>query len=286
MSVSVSDWESLRAEAATALESAFAFIEKHGDELARLRTQVFLQAAPPGQAVDAVAAGQRADGSFPGSGPLLAEALGYETPVSLAPPEVTGTLFALGALADLKALHHPAVEGAVSFLAARQAEDGGWGTAPDDEDRIFLTGMLGGFLGRTRIVRPAVLDGAGRFLEAHWSPERIEGGRWSRITAFTHFFTNVHHELSDEALQWCGRELERGFRTGRFEAVAVARTLIDCDAAALPGFGVPPDELLAALLRQQGGDGGFAELAAGGPTARVAPSLDAVVAILALSAAL
>jgi hypothetical protein len=144
--------------------------------------------------------------------------------------------------------------------------------------------MLGGLLGRTRFVRPEVLDGAGRFLGALWTPERVEDGSGATLAAFAHFFTNVHHDLADEALQWCGRELERGFRTHRFEAVFIARVLLWCDAAALPGFGVDPRDLLARLLDEQAGDGGFAELATGGPAARIGPSLDALRAIVALCA--
>ena len=56
------------------------------------------------------------------------------------------------------------------------------------------------------------------------------------------------HEQSDEVLQWCGRELERGYRAQRFDAVATARILVDCGASSLPGAQLKAADLVLALL--------------------------------------
>ena len=106
----------------------------------------------------------------------------------------------------------------------------------------------------------------------------MKGGEWQAIAAFSHFFANVPHELADAALQWCGRELERGYRTGAFDALAAARVLLWCDAHAIPGARLGVDELLGALLAEQRGDGGWPAPGAS-PDARVARTLDALAAL-------
>ena len=78
-------------------------------------------------------------------------------------------------------------------------------------------------------------------------------------------------DASDETLQWCGRELERGFRARVFSAVDALGVLVDCDAHSLPGARFEPGELLVALLTEQAGDGSFG--AAAEPGARVEPTL-------------
>ena len=309
------DPDALREQAATALERANDFVASHGSELAQARTWAFLDAQPVEDAVRCLAARQQDDGSFP----LLVEVPSDVLRASLqewdAEDAVVGTLQALSMLADLRQLVVPAVDRAVDFLSCVQLGDGSWGplglgedpavvprppatdptTDPDGgadegsgggaDSRLFGTGMLAGLLGKTRAVRPDVLAGAANFVAQRWAPERVEGGQWSAIAAFANFFTNVHHERSDEALQWCGRELERGFRTRRFEALPVARVLLTSDAAALPGSALTPPELLAALLKEQAGDGGFAELESAGVRARVEPTIDATLAILRLCTA-
>lgn len=302
------DPEALREQAATALERASAFISAHGDELAQARTWALLDAQPVEQAVRCLAARQRADGSFP----LLVEVPSDVLRASLeewgAEDALVGTLQALSMLADLRQLVVPTVDRAVDFLSSVQLDDGSWGSlrdgqeqavasgaAPDSgavagsgtvsDGRLFGTAMLTGVLGKTRAVRPDVLAGASNFVAERWAPERVEGGPWTAIAAFANFFTNVHHERGDEALQWCGRELERGFRTRRFEALPVARVLLTSDAAALPGSALTPPELLAALLQEQAADGGFAELESAGIPARVEPTIDATLAILRLCTA-
>ena len=150
-------------------------------------------------------------------------------------------------------------------------------------ERLFTTGMLAGFAARTPYARPELLDWAGRFLAGLWAPERVEGGRWSALAAFAHFYANGGDpERADAVLQWCGRELERGFRTRRFEAAATLRVLLYCDARALPGATFDSVELLTGLLDEQAADGGFAALDPGGPPGRVAPTLDALIAVRGL----
>jgi hypothetical protein len=272
--------EALRERAATGLERALGFVQAQGDEFARLRAAVAVQAETAETAVAAIAARQRGDGSFPRLGESLAEALGYRRRQTDA---VSGCLDALGALTDLNALHHPCAERATRFLEIVQNGDGSWGDpALAADERLFETGALAGTLGRTRFARPAALGAAGDFLGSRWPQRQAE---WPAIAGFAQFFANVHHELADQALQWCGRELERGLREGRIEAVAALRVLLDCEAAALPGFGVPPMELLDSLLGQQARDGGFAPLASGGGGSRVAPTLDAMIGLVRLCAA-
>ena len=114
--------------------------------------------------------------------------------------------------------------------------------------------------------------------------QTIDG--YSALLAYAHFFTNVAHDLSDEALQWCGRALEKGFRSRQLDAVATVRVLLTCDAQALPGATFDVTELLERLLEEQAGDGGFAELSAGGPATRTTQTFDAMLGIVRLCAAL
>ena len=284
--------EALRERAATALERASHFIELQGGALAKARTWALLEAQPVAEAVRCLAAQQREDGSFP----LLIEVPTDTMAAALeqwgASDQLVGTLQALLMLADLRQLVGPGVDRAVDFLSSLQLEDGSWGPAERDtaksrsDHRLFGTAMLTGMLGKTRAVRPDVLGSASNCIAERWAPERVEGGQWSAIAAFANFFTNVHHERGDEALQWCGRELERGFRTRRFEALSVLRVLLTSDAAALPGATLTPPELLAALLSEQAADGGFAELESAGVPARIEPTIDATLAILRLCTAL
>lgn len=279
--------EARRERAATALERSLAFVDAEGSELSRLRARVLLQVRKPAEAVAALGELQTEDGAFrmlpDRCFPQLVDGPGAQD----ADGEIAATLEALAVLGSLRALRADYVDRTVDFLIAAQQADGSWAPARDSDSdtRLFTTGMIGGFLGRTRSVRPEVLAAAGRYIEAEWAPERVEGGAWTAVTAFAHFFTNVHHELADEALQWCGRELERGFRTHQFDAVATLRVLLYCDAAALPGLKLETEELLDLLLSQQNEDGGFWTSCLGRASAaesRVSATLDAMRATLAL----
>ncbi len=279
--------KALREGAATALERAHRFVEVHGDEISRLRMDGLLQVRPTQEVVQAVAARQRADGSF---APLDASSLGafgFETAPG-GDVALLGSLDALALLSDLGGLHGRCVERLVDFVSGAQRDDGSWGSREDQtaEQRLVLSGMLAGVLGKTAVVRESVLERAGRFVGEHWSPLRVQGGRWVDLAWLAHFFTNVAHESADEALQWCGRELERGFRTRRFSALACARVLLYCKVVTLPAFRVGASELVEALVREQAPDGSFGVPTGTSDSARVAPGVDAMQALIVLCASL
>jgi hypothetical protein len=275
----------LRERSATALEGGLRFVEDYGDELAVLRAHVVLEVAEPSQVIDPLSERQQEDGSFEPIGFVFSGARMAELRTPSMDAGLVGTLEALAVLADVRGLTGPAAERAVEHLTRVQRKDGSWGHGNEaaSEDRLFASGMLAGYALRTPFVRPEVVEWAGRFLTGLWAPERVEGGRLASIVAFAHFFANGGApDLSDEALQWCGRELERGFRSHRFEAVETLRALFYCDARALPGATFDSVELLDRLLGEQAADGGFAALDPGGPPGRVAPTVDALMAIRAL----
>jgi hypothetical protein len=248
------------------------------------------------------AARQQSDGSFAPLGGVFSGTILSELREAALPPELLGTLEALAVLADLRGLTQRPTEAAIEFLTRVQQSDGSWGRRDPAaavsesaegarnraiEERLFATGMLAGFAARTPFVRPEVLAWAARFLSDLWAPERVEGGRASAIAAFAHFYANGgDRERADEVLQWCGRELERGFRTGRFDAAETVRILIHCDVQALPGGTFDVVELLERLLGEQAEDGGFAALDLGGPPGRVGPTLDGLLALRALCGSL
>jgi hypothetical protein len=141
-------------------------------------------------------------------------------------------------------------------------------------------------MGRTPVSRPQTLEAAGVFLGERFHPDAVEHDGYSALIGYAHFFTNVSHELSDEALQWCGRALEKGFRSRHLDAVATLRVLLTCDAQALPGATFDVAELLEGLLAEQARDGGFAELSVGGTATRTTQTFDAMLAIVRLCAVL
>jgi hypothetical protein len=160
------------------------------------------------------------------------------------------------------------------------------GDAESAKADIFWTGMTGGILGRTPFSRPSLLDAAGEFLGERFDAEVVEQEGYSALIAYAHFFTNVAHDLSDEALQWCGRALEKGFRSRQLDGVATVRVLLTCDAQAMPGATFDVAELLSQILEEQAGDGGFAELSLAGPASRTTQTFDAMLGIVRLCAAL
>jgi hypothetical protein len=276
--------ESLRLAAADALERGLGFVEAHGDALAQLRAMVLLEAMPVDALVEAMLERQAEDGSFEPLGVAAGGSPGFSEAAAKGLPDgVLGGLEALCILGDADAINSAPVPKLAAWLGTAQDADGAWGGESLDVDtRLFATGMLAGLLGRTRSVRPHVLEDAGNFMGGHWAPEQVEGRAWARLTAFGVFFSGVDHDLADEALQWVGRELERGYRTRVYDAAATVRVLLHCDASAVPGATLEPPQLLADVLAEQGVDGGFAELAPGGPAGRVAPTLDCMRAILRL----
>jgi hypothetical protein len=177
-------------------------------------------------------------------------------------------------------MDHPVSEAAVGYVASRQQEDGGF--LDDDagvDARIVLTGEAAGLLARTPFASQRLLLGAESFLGRHWSVDRVQGPCYAPILAYTHLMSGFGSELSDEVLQWCGRELERGFRTHVFAPVDVARVFLRARARALPGAQVEPDEVVLDLLAAQDEDGGWPDAGEG----RVAATLVAVEALLRLA---
>jgi hypothetical protein len=246
--------------AAPACERAAAFVTARGDALARARAEVLLGLAPRECALSAL-----------------------DSQDTHAAPDRIRQL--LGVCADLRALDAPLVEAACLHLAESQSTDGGWGDpARDAEDeRLHLTGMLAGQLAKTRFVRPETLDAAGAFLTERWDPDRVQGFRWQGIAAFACYFANAPHEESDAVLQWCGRELERGFRERAFDAVSTARVLLHCDASGLPGGRFESDELVVALMTEQQSDGSWPVAAHAWAADPVERTLDGIVALLRLT---
>lgn len=163
----------------------------------------------------------------------------------------------LATCAELGALRDPRVERASECLARLQQPDGGFDASGGEDARLALAGSLGGYLARSPWGRPDGLDAIGAFLAARWSPERVQGGRLPLLAAYAHYFANAPHEAGDAILQWCGRELERGFRARAFDPPQTAHVWVRCDAHALPGASLSRSELLAALDTARAPDGGF-----------------------------
>ena len=209
-----------------------------------------------------------------------AGSLAASAPSAVADPALAATLGGLRWLDALGLLDHPLVERAAGWLLARQREDGGWDEpGADEERRIALSGEVAGLLAKTPFARVSALTRAEDFLARRWSIERVQGPRYSPILAYVHALAHLSSDRADEVLQWCGRELERGFRTHVFGAVAVARVFLRARARALPGCGIEASELVATLLAGQGADGGWPEEEGG---SRCTITLEAVEGLLRL----
>jgi hypothetical protein len=286
----------LRVRAAETLEGAYRFLADQEDSWAALRSQVLCEATPATDLTARLQSTQAEEGSLPVGTLISGGGLGFPS-VDWASLDanavgIVGTLEGLLIAADAKVMHADWVESAARFFEGAQSEDGAFrvptlGSAADAERAdVFWTGMVGGVLGRTPVSRPSLLEASGEYLADKFSPDAVEHDGYSALLAYSHFFTNVAHDLSDEALQWCGRALEKGFRSRERDAVATLRVLLTCDARALPGATFDVTELLERLLEEQAGDGGFAELSAGGNAARTTQTFDAMLAIVRLCVAL
>jgi hypothetical protein len=200
--------------------------------------------------VAAASARQAANGAL---GPLVAG--------DAAGPGVASTVDALGWLGVLGVREGALIERAVAFLAAAQERDGSWTdpAATGAEAEAALVASACAVMARAPAARLSVLRRAGAALEARWSRERVQAGSYPLIAGYLAALASLPADLdvADEALQWCGRELERGFRTGMLGAPAVAAVFVRCDAHALPGSRLRADEVARALLAAQGEDGGF-----------------------------
>ncbi len=242
-------------------ERGAAFVRSQGDELASLRADAL---AGIGDAADAMAG--------------LARELGD------APLDVASSLRVLGIADDLRSLRAPLAERACVAATEAQAEDGSVGApgAPP-EDRLVATGMLAGHLAKSPFARNDFLDAAADSLARAFSPDLFADFAWSLVAAYASCFANVTHDESDPILQWCGRELERGFRAGRYDAVRTARVLVWCDAHAVPGARADAGELVGRIVTDQESDGGWLLPAEPGADERIAHTLDALAALSRLS---
>lgn len=242
---------------------AAAFLDDQGDPVLSALVRVLEEQAPPASVAEAMARARERD------------------------PSVADVLAALQLLDVIGVSMHPVAADLCRALVARQRDDGSWGDTDDAEARIGPTGAVGAALARTPHVRSSVLAAAEAWMAARWSVERVQGGgqaAYDAILAYFSLLANVPSELADEATQWCGRELERGFRTGAFDPVATARVFLRCGAQALPGARLRAEEVLDALASAQAPDGGFGVLDAL-PAERVRDTLDAFVALSRLEAA-
>jgi hypothetical protein len=284
--------DELRRRSATALERAWGFLKSQDDHWARVRAEVLCEARPAAELASQLGALQDGAGRLPVLGLVAGGGLGFPpTPLDALTSDQSGLLGTLEALliaGDAKVLHAGWVEPAARYLESRQEADGAFhiptlleDTRGREEAEIFWTGSVAGILGRTPAARTSLLEAAGAFLGERFTPEIVEGS-YSALCAYAHFFTNVHHDLADEALQWCGRALEKGFRSRQLDALSTLRVLLTCDAQAMPGATFDAVEMLDRLLEEQAGDGGFAELSPGGPPTRTTQTFDAMLAIVRL----
>jgi hypothetical protein len=253
--------------AQAACERAAHFVASFGDEPSRRRAAVLAGAEPAANADAALASWAERTAVFhaeSGADPLAA-------------------LPVLRALADLRMLDRPLGRRLAEALARAQAADGAFGReASDEAERVFVTGRIAGALAGLRSVRRSVLDAAADYLASRFTPDRVGGFAWPPLAAYAACFANVAHEQGDEVLQWCGRELERGFRARRFDAVQVGRILVDCCAASIPGARIAAHELILALQSEQAADGGWPLLDGGDREARVQHALDGLTALVRL----
>ena len=250
------------------LTRAAHFIAQAAGELERVYCETLLRELPVDVLLGALAKRQEADGSFSPWRPLDAS------------PEAA-TRRALLWLGALGVADHPLLEAAVPALARQQAPDGGFGApALPAELRIAVTGESAGLLARSPFARESLLRRAEGFLARCYSPDLLQSGAYAPLLAYAHALSAIDSELADEALVWCGRELEKGWRSARFTTLQVARVLLRVRAKALPGAGLEARELVLALLAAQARDGGWA---AEPGADRVDATLESVEALLRLA---
>ena len=247
-----------------ALARARCFVAERGDALARTQLGAALGDAPRDLLLGALRAGEREDGSIEVRGRT----------------GLAGALLALACLDEAQALDAPEAVRVVAWLEAAQQQDGSWTSDPESPaaSRVVLTGLVAGLLAKAACARPKPLRLAARFLAAQWGPERVQSGDFGAIAGFACFFANAGFELADGGLQWCGRELERAFRTGRLDALHTARVLLLCDAYSLPGARLETEDVILSLLAGQAADGGWLPETAA-EELRVTATIEAAVAL-------
>ena len=218
-------------------QRAAAFVARRGDALARRTAEALVGGDPAG--LEAwLSEVQRPDGGFPPDA------------------SIQSARRAVGALLDVAVCESPTLGRACRFLEERQADCGGWRVG-EEETSIRETGLLAGLLARSPFARADALDSAADWLAARFSPERVQGFAWDAIAAYGACFANILHDESDAILQWCGRELQRGFQAKRFDAVRTGRVLAWCDAPSIPGGRLAAPLLVEAILAGQAVDGSW-----------------------------
>lgn len=250
------------------LTRAARFVAQQGGALERTYCETLLRELPAEAFLAALRERQAPDGSFTPWRPQDASA-------------EAATRRALVYCDALGLMDNAVAEGAVAFLARGQAADGGFGAELlPPEARIAVTGATAGLLARTPFARESLLARAEAFLARCYSPDLLQSGAYEPLLAYAHALASLHSELADEALVWCGRELEKGWRTGRFTTLQLARVLLRARARALPGAQLDAREVALSLLAAQERDGGWpAEPGAD----RIDAALEAVEALLRLS---
>ncbi len=247
-------------DASEVKQRCVAFIESAGGELARGRARALIGAQPATVVIELLPD----SGTQPAIGDLLAVLTVFD---------------------DLGCRDLPPVEIACETLARLQSRDGSWCDGADvaEDEQIFSTGMIAGYLAKTPFVRMSTLGLAADHLASLWDPARVKGSAWSAIAAYFHCFSLVRHDRADAILQWCGRELERGFRTHVYDAVQTARVFTLCKAHALPGSSLARADLVQCLVEEQHSDGSYVPRDDSSPDARVAHTLNALVALVRLA---
>ncbi|MCP5055206.1 MAG: hypothetical protein GY937_00605 [bacterium] len=226
---------------------AHAFVEKQGSRLDLLFLDTMLQEQLAAELLGSLEALQDARGAI-----AAMDGPGGEA-------DLASTAKALGRLETLGLGDHPVPERACVFLCGLQGDDGGW-ALPGDADlseRIEWTGRIGGLLAGTPFARQSVLSAAEGFLATHWSVDRVKGPNYAPILAYSRLLTQVQSEIADEVLQWCGKELEYGYRSQLFTPLATARVFLRAGVRALPGANLEAHELVTALITAQQDDGSW-----------------------------
>ena len=250
------------------LTRAARFVAQHAGELERVYCETLLRELPVQALLAELAKRQRADGACEPWRPV-------DTSADAATRRALAWLGALGST------DHPIAEAAVAYLAQQQAPDGGWGPPVlPPALRIAVTGECAGLLARTPFARESLLRRAEAFLARGYSPDLLQSGEYAPLYAYAHALTGIDSELADEALVWCGRELEKGWRSARFSTLQLARVLLRARAKALPGAQLEAREVVVALVAAQERDGGWPAEAG---VDSVAATLEAVEALLRLS---
>ena len=261
---------SSRPQLDAALARARAFVGRHGEDLSRLRARALMGEAELADIEQVLEDRQDASGAVaPFTG---AERAGLGS-----------TTDALEWLADLQLLDLPGAQRAVGWIASSQLADGSFGEPPEAalEARLQQSGRVAPMLARMRCVALARLEAVGEFLAAQFSVERVQAGRFEDLAPFLPFFAIYPHELSDAALQWCGRELERSFRGRRLSLLEAGRLFVRCEARSLPATRLDGREIVPALLATQRADGSFGS-GDSEARSRVDDTLEAILVLLHL----